>query len=118
MRRISDLVPPTRRTPVQAIIPCRPRKQQADQAAFVLYSLDDEQQATLLSLLSQTLKYRLPEIQDQAQHAASASGSNIVNSDFRDGMDGEERERESELYRNERTRRRDIDALARFRCPS
>ncbi|CED85258.1 Multiple inositol polyphosphate phosphatase [Phaffia rhodozyma] len=61
--------------------------------------LDDPQATYLSTLLLTTFKFRAPEIQDQAQHAASITshaqaslGSGTGAGEFRDGLEGEERE--------------------------
>lgn len=62
--------------------------------------LDDPQSTQLSNLLSTTFRFRLPEIQDQAHHAASITshaqaGLGGGAGDFREGMEGEERECQS-----------------------
>jgi hypothetical protein len=68
--------------------------------ALAFTRLDDPQSTQLSNLLSTTFRFRLPEIQDQAHHAASITshaqaGLGGGAGDFREGMEGEERERQS-----------------------
>lgn len=69
----------------------------------LLRRLDDPQANSLSALLTTTFKFRLPEIQDRAQHAAflssgGSSGGSLAGreamGEFSAGMEGEERERE------------------------
>ena len=64
-------------------------------------SLEDRQALSISHLLATTFRFRLPEIQDQAHHAASVTSHAQAGlgggGEFREGMEGEERECEYQL---------------------
>ncbi|KAL7411973.1 GINS complex, Psf3 component [Mrakia frigida] len=62
----------------------------------LIHLLEDRQATSISTLLTTTFRFRLPEIQDQAHHAASITSHAQAGlgggGEFREGMEGEERE--------------------------